>query len=148
MARKRKSRRPNPQGILLLFFGLILGVCAASIAYGFLLRHGGSGGGRLNFRIEVLNGTGERGLARRAARVLMRSGVDVLRVGNASDFSYSESILIARKRNARLKVLARLLNCQNLIEQLEPGAIADATLILGTDYKKLKLGLGRDSYLP
>jgi hypothetical protein len=145
---KRKKGTPLLQRLLLAGAGMMLALCVASVTYGFFLRHSGSGAGTQAFRIEVLNGTDQIGLAKKAARSLTKRGIDVLKVGNADDSEYEESILIGRRENSQVVVLGKLLNCDNIIVQLREKAIVDATLILGMDYKKLKLGFNRDFDLP
>ncbi len=144
--RKKRARSGLLQRALIFLSCAVLVLCAASITYGFFLRRTDVHPGRL--RIEVLNGTGERGLAQRAALALMRRGIDVFKVGNAERFSYRESILISRRKNPQVKLLANVLGCENTIEQLRRNAIVDATLILGSDYQRLKLGLREDLSLP
>ena len=148
MKRKRKNGKKLFQRILLVGVGAVLALCAASVTYGFFLRHAGGEEDATRFRIEVLNGTGQMGLAKKAARSLSRHGIDVLKVGNADEFGYEESILIGRKQHAQVALLGKLLNCDNVIVQLRPHAIVDATLILGADYKRLKLGFDTDLDLP
>ncbi len=147
---KRKKKRKNnlAQKFFLIFASMVLVLCAASITYGFFLRHaGGNNIEGQSFRIEVLNGTGERGLAQKVAVALKMKGIDVFETGNAKNFSYDRSILISRKKNSQFKQLGKLLGCKRLIEQLKEDGHVDATLILGADYKKLKLGLENNSLL-
>jgi len=146
MARKKKARKKSKgrhdflNRLLLFTVSVILALCAASFTYGFYLRHS-SRGGEGSFRVEVLNGTGRTGLARTAAKSLRRMGIDVYRYGNAGDFDYEESVLIARRRVTDIEILAKLINCGNVMEQLQNDPIVDATLILGGDYDRLYLGL-------
>ncbi len=98
-------------------------------------------------RIEVLNGTGERGLGRIVARALMRKRIDVLTVGNADKFDYKETILIARTKKPAVESLGEMLGCGRFIEQLKDDSMVDATLIIGADYRTLDLGLDKDSNL-
>ncbi|NIM19558.1 MAG: hypothetical protein GTO51_04160 [Candidatus Latescibacteria bacterium] len=143
MGKRRKKRESGVlQKSLLALSCIVLVLCAASIAFGFYLRHSG----RIHedwhpIRIEVLNGTGETGLAQVAADALMKKGIDVFRTGNAERFTYSESILIARRENPQFERLSRVLGCGCTVRQLKKNAIVDATLILGADYNELKLDL-------
>jgi hypothetical protein len=146
MARKRRPktrRKPSKRGfsqqVLLVLTGSALTLCMLSVMYGFLIRKSMAEHTIGELRIEVLNGTGEKGLAQSAARALRKMGVDVLHVSNAESFTYDESILVARKDNDRLKALGKALGCSNVIEQLKGDSIVDATLIIGADYQKLNL---------
>ena len=142
--RTRKSRSKAEGGfaqkLLIVFSSIVLVLCASSITYGFFVRLGD--GGQRQFRIEVLNGTGEAGLAHEAKRELLRRGIDVIEVGNANSFEYEHSVLIARKANADVKELGRILGCKDIIEQIREGTLEDASLILGADYRDLRLDWG------
>jgi hypothetical protein len=149
---KRKKKKKKRKGgflkkSLLAVSCMILVLCAASITYSFFLRHAGDRMGFQPIRIEVLNGTGERGLANRVALALMKKGIDVVKTGNADSFSHQNSILIARKKNSEFEKLSKVLGCSNTIEQLKDHAIMDATLLLGADYKSLKIGVEEDGIL-
>jgi len=129
--------------LALTILALLLVVCAASIGYSLFLRHGG-GGEEVGFRVEVLNGTGRPGLAAETARALRSRGIDVLRVGNADRFDYTRSVLVVRRRGPDIDTFARLIGCREVVEQLRPDDLVDATLVLGADYRDLKLGLERE----
>lgn len=149
MPRKKKhKRRSYSQDVLLVLTGSALTLCFLSIMYGVLIRESNAGRRVQGLRIEILNGTGQAGLASRAAEALRtQRGLDVLHVGNADSYSYRETILVARKKGVDLEPLARALGCESTIEQLRDDSIVDATLIIGSDYKELKLGMEPDSGL-
>ena len=145
MARKRRSKKKKQkpgfsQQVMLVLTGAALMLCALSIMYGFLIRQSVAENNLKGLRIEILNGIGEKGLARDIATALMKKGVDVFNVDNAENFSYDESILIARRKNDRVKALGRALGCDNVIVQLQEDSFVDATFIIGADYDRLKLG--------
>jgi GNAT superfamily N-acetyltransferase len=76
-----------------------------------------------------------------AARgALAKLGVDVVSVGNAERFDYSESILVARERGTDVRLLGEMIRCRHVVDQLDKSAAADASLILGADYRSLALG--------
>ena len=133
------------QRMLVGLSGVVLVMCAASISYGLFIRGGGIAPRAL--RVEVLNGTGVVGLAHRAKRGLHRRGVDVIGVGNAGNFDYEESILIARRKGGEVRELGELLGCRHVVEQLKSEKLEDATLILGKDYRTLRLGWELESDL-
>ena len=136
---KKKEKRKLSQDVLMLLTGGALTLCILSIGYGFLIRQSVAEHEVQEFRIEVLNGTGEKGLAARAAAALRQKGIDVFQVENADHFSYRETILIGRKRGEDLQTLGQALGCDNVIEQLTADSFVDATLILGADYRSLNL---------
>lgn len=149
---KRKKKATKKQGrhsqnLLMMATGALLTLCVLSISYGYLIRQSVAENKVQDFRIEILNGTGQSGLASKAADVLRQRGIDVLDVSNADHFTYSETILIGRKSGRDLAALGRSLGCDNVIEQLVDDSLVDATLILGADFDELNMGLGGDSRL-
>jgi len=89
--------------------------------------------------VSVLNGTGAKGIAGQAEISLAKLGVRVLEVGNADRFDYEESILVARKRGADVERLGERIGCRQVIAQFDDSAVEDASLILGADYRRLRL---------
>lgn len=57
-------------------------LCVASVTYSFIYRHRDGAKPRA-IRFEVLNGTGEQGIAHEAKRGLFHRGIDMISVGNA-----------------------------------------------------------------
>jgi hypothetical protein len=151
VAKRKKKKKKRKSGFLkkslLAVSCMVLVLCAASITYSFFLRHAGDGMDNHPIRIEVLNGTGESGLANRVARALMKRGIDVVSTGNAENFSHQQTILIARKKNPEIEQLSKILGCRNTIEQLKDHAIIDATLLIGNDFKSLKIDIEEDGIL-
>ncbi len=146
MARRRKrkkNQRNHAQDLLLVFTGAVLMLCVLSVFYGYRIRQSFADSELRELRIEVLNGTGQPGLAAKAAAVLRKARIDVFEFGNAPRFDYRESVLIARTKDRDLGALGKKLGCDNLIEALVEDSIVDATLILGADYQSLNLGLSR-----
>jgi hypothetical protein len=147
--KKRKKKQTKAQKLTVLAAGLALVVCAVSVAVGLLNRYTDLDNSKIprDIRIEVLNGTGEKGLAQKVAVALVKRRVDVLHVDNADNFDYEESVLIARKRRPELEPLVEMLGCTRFVEQLRDDMMVDATLIVGADYRRLNLGNGLDSDL-
>lgn len=141
MPRKRRKKKKGgfSQQIALVLAGSALTLCALSVMYGFLIRNSMAENNLQDLRIEILNGTGEQGLARAAAMTLIERGVDVIDYGNAVDFSFGESMIIARRKHDGIRALGRNLGCENVVEQYKEDSLADAVLILGADYGKLRL---------
>jgi len=143
----RKKRRGGFfQKLLVGLSGSILVLCVASITWGFFIRQGDGTHGR--YRVDVLNGTGEGGLARRARLGLLRRGIDVIDARNATHFDYKESVLVAVREGVDVEELGRAIGCDNVIVQLKDESLADAELILGEDYRKLRLDWDYRSDLP
>ncbi len=128
---------------------VVLGVCVASVAVGVMNWHEGEEDEGMDevLRIEILNGTGEKGLARKVAIALIKKKVDVLNVDNAKSFDYKESVIIARSDNPAVAALGELIGCRQVVEQLTEGTMVDATFILGEDFRKLDIEIDFESDL-
>jgi hypothetical protein len=139
--RKRGRKRAGTgQRFVVALAIVVLVLCAASISFSVFVRKTGADGTSRPLRIELLNGTGVAGIADSARGALTKLGVDVVSVGNAERFDYSESILVARERGTDVRLLGEMIGCQHVVDQLDKAATADASLILGADYRDLALG--------
>jgi hypothetical protein len=139
--RKRGRKRAGiGQRIAVGLSIVVLVLCAASISFSLFVRRAEDGGTSRPLRIEILNGTGVAGIAESARGAMARLGVDVVAVGNAERFDYRESILVARARGADARLLGEVIGCRHVVDQVDRAADADATLILGADYRSLALG--------
>ncbi len=91
-------------------------------------------------QIEVLNGTGESGLAMRTAVELRKAGVDVLIVGDAEHFHFERSIIVDRRGDRDIvSRLSMLTGCRNVIEQKQERPLVDATFVIGGDMSDLSV---------
>lgn len=140
MAKRKKKKKGaffSPVTVTVVIFCVI----AFSLAVRWLDIGRGSGRGEIAFQIEVMNGTGETGIAMKTATELRKMGIDVLIVGDAEGYDYDESLLIDRKGNDKLmKKLARQLGVDRIIQQIQARPLVDATLIIGKDKDRLKIG--------
>jgi hypothetical protein len=143
-SRKKRNRRALRGGIgqriAVGLSTLVLVLCAASITFGLFVRQTGGDGKARPLRLALLNGTGIPGIAGNAQAELSRLGVEVVSVGNAERFDYRESILVAKKRGGEVALLGEIIGCGHVVRQLDREAPEDASLILGADYRALKLG--------
>ena len=138
MSRRKRKKRPRVVG----------GAIVASIviiAVSLIVRWSGIGErftrDEAPFQIEVLNGTGEAGLAMKTAKELRTLGIDVLLVGDADGYDFEETLLIDRKGNPRLlRRLSRRIGCRRTLQQIQPNPIVDVTIIIGRDMERLLLG--------
>jgi hypothetical protein len=138
MAAKKKKKRSIAPAEVIIVLALIL------MAFSIAVRWSGIGRKLAvpeePFQIEVLNGTGEPGVAREVTMRLRRMGIDVLIEGNAQRFDYRETILVDRKGNPELmKKLSRRLGVSRVITQIQERPRIDATLIVGWDRERLRL---------
>lgn len=140
MARRKRTKKRSS-----LFPVVVIVVLVCVIAFSLAVRWLDIGrrlaSEEAAFQIEVLNGTGETGVAMETAMELRKMGIDVLIVGDAEQYDFDESLLIDRKGNARLMAkLARLLGCRKIIQQIQERPLVDATFIIGKDKGSLKIG--------
>ena len=138
MARKKKKNRDFPAAAVVMTMVVVLMGLSLAVRW--------SGIGRnlsipeAPFQIEVLNGTGEPGVARDVTMRLRKMGIDVLIEGNAERFDYRETVLVDRKGNpALMRKLSRRLGVGRVVTQIQERPRIDATLIIGWDRERLRL---------
>jgi hypothetical protein len=94
-----------------------------------------------NIQVEVLNGCGKDGLARRVTEFLRKKEVDVVSQGNYLNFDVRNSIILDRVDNPeRASQLAKILGISRDQIQVKKDSNLqlDATVVLGADYKSLE----------
>ena len=138
MARKKKKNRGFPAAAVVMTMVVVLMGLSLAVRW--------SGIGRnlsipeTPFQIEVLNGTGEPGVAREVTMRLRKMGIDVLIEGNAERFDYRETVLVDRKGNpALMRKLSRRLGVGRVVTQIQERPRVDATLVIGWDRERLRL---------
>lgn len=90
------------------------------------------------FQMEVLNGTGEKGIAKEITTQLRRLGIDVLIERNAERFDFRETVLVDRRGNpALMKRLSKQLGCVRVLKQFQDRPEVDVTLVIGWNRDKL-----------
>lgn len=92
---------------------------------------------KLNFNIQVLNGSGIQGLANRTQRYLKSFNYTISGYGNASSDNFETTTILVRKGNREgAERLGELINCQYIYSQIEEGIddTIDFTIILGKDF--------------
>lgn len=93
-------------------------------------------------QLEVLNGCGVPGLANDFTSVLRKNGFDVVETGNFKNFDMQNTVVIARTfdaENARRVADALGINSENVFIEASEDFYLDATVVIGSDYKSLKL---------
>ena len=86
-------------------------------------------------RVEVLNGTATRGLARRATLHLRDRGFDVVAMGNAPERRDS-TLVLDRAGNAEFaKMVAEALGGARIESRADPSGYLDVTVVLGAAWR-------------
>ena len=86
-------------------------------------------------RVEVLNGSGQSGLARSATEVLRGQGFDVVYFGNASESDHDSSVVLDRGGRVDFaRDVADALRIPRVVSQPDSNLYLDATVVLGEDW--------------
>jgi hypothetical protein len=94
-----------------------------------------------NIQVEVLNGCGKNGLAKRVTEFLRKKEVDVVSQGNYLNFNVHNTMILDRVDNPEyVNQLAETLGISRDQIQVKKDSNLqlDATVVLGADYKSLK----------
>ena len=87
-------------------------------------------------RVEVLNATATRGLARTATDVLRDRGFDVVQTGNAGGFSQESSLVLDRIGNPQMaQQVAAALGIARVESRRDTLLVLDVTVVLGKDWR-------------
>ncbi|HEU4364042.1 MAG TPA: LytR C-terminal domain-containing protein [Candidatus Krumholzibacteria bacterium] len=139
---KRRARRSARGGlgqrVAVALATIVLVLCAASVTFSLFFQ--APDGTRRQLTVAIRNGSGVPGIAADAEAALRRMEVRVVEVGNAERFDYEETVVIVRRRGAEADRLAERIGCGNVTVQVRKDAAADVELILGADYRSLRLG--------
>ena len=93
-----------------------------------------------DIQVEVLNGCGVDGVARRMTEYLRDTGFDVVNTENADHFDYSRTIVLDRSgdREKAVNVAVKLgLDTTAVRQEINEGLLLHATVIIGGDYESL-----------
>lgn len=89
-------------------------------------------------KVEVLNGSGEKGAAGQVGDLLLSLDYDVVAVDNAESFDYETSVLLDRSGAGRpIAELGERIGADSIVVDPDPDLLLDATLILGRDWRRL-----------
>lgn len=97
-------------------------------------------GVRRVIRVQVLNGTGEAGVAGKVASALREGGFHVVEVRNADRQDYYATLVVARRDDpAAALAVAKYLGGPPVIRQAWSSDEAEVTVVLGSDRSRLRL---------
>lgn len=93
--------------------------------------------------VEVLNACGVQGLANDISQYLRKYNFDVVNIGNYKNFDVERTLLLDRVSYSReyAKKVAKELGVadRQVVEQIDNSLELDVTVIVGKDYKNLKV---------
>ena len=90
-------------------------------------------------KVEVLNGTGVRGLAQTVSIRLLDLGFDVVAIENADHFNYQATHIVERSsRTGSGRVVADKIGVDSVAVALDLDRFLDATVIVGHDWPKIR----------
>jgi hypothetical protein len=90
--------------------------------------------------VQVLNGSGESGVAAKAASYLRAGGFHVVEVKNADRFDYFATLVVARTEDPGPALdVAGYLGNPPVIRQSWSSDLAEVTVVLGRDRSKVRL---------
>jgi hypothetical protein len=91
-------------------------------------------------RVQVLNGSGEGGVAARVAGALREGGFQVVEVKNADRGDWFATVVLARRDDtSAARVVARYLGGPPVVRQAWDSDLADVTVVIGSDRSRLRL---------
>lgn len=85
--------------------------------------------------VEVLNGSGRRGLARAATRALRQSGFDVVYFGTVTDSVRTTQVLARRGDSSAAARVAKALGTGQARVHIDTLLRVDVSVLLGADYR-------------
>jgi hypothetical protein len=88
--------------------------------------------------VEVLNGTGRKGVANLVAERLRREGFDVVKIGNAPEKTYARTV-VAERRDAgpAAEHVAAVLGVRGACPFRNENLLVDATVFVGRDIEEI-----------
>ena len=90
---------------------------------------------RAAVRVEVLNGSGEAGLARNATHALRTEGFDVVFFGNAGRFDHAHSMVLDRVGDPRgARAVAHAMGIDSVVTAVDSSLMLEVTIVLGDDW--------------
>ena len=98
--------------------------------------------GKKVIQLDVLNGCGVAGMAGKFTDYLRLRGFDVVESGNYKTFDVAETLVIDRVGDMETaKKVAQSLGVpdKNVIQQINPAYFLDVTVVIGHDYKTLRV---------
>ena len=90
--------------------------------------------------VEVLNGSGQDGMARLGTRQLRGKGLDVVNVGNAPETVDSTRIILRRGEPSAAEQVRAALGTGTIRTQIDTLRRVDVTVVLGPDYRPEESG--------
>ncbi|HVP70685.1 MAG TPA: LytR C-terminal domain-containing protein [Gemmatimonadaceae bacterium] len=126
----------------IVVLALVVAALGISLVWSHLAPGGAPVTGREHhvIRVQVLNGSGEGGLASRVASTLRDGGFQVVEVRNADRSDYFATLVVARRGDLEpARVVSRYLGGPPIVRQAWESDLAEVTVVLGSDRSRLRL---------
>jgi len=137
------AERLRLSGLAAWTLGLLVAALIGSMVWGMVRPRESmrsAGPHRQVIRVQVLNGTGEGGIATRVASWLREGGFQVVEVRNADRSDYFATLVVARRPELdAARAVARYLGGPPVIRQSWTSDLAEVTVVLGSDRSRLRL---------
>ena len=88
----------------------------------------------VRIKVEVLNATRNRGVARRVTLYLRDRGFDVVAMGNSGRLQSNTVVLDRSKHPEWAGLIAKALRADSTLERADSSRYLDATVLIGTDW--------------
>lgn len=88
----------------------------------------------VRIKVEVLNATRNRGVARRVTLYLRDRGFDVVAMGNSGRLQSNTVVLDRSKHPEWAMLIAKALRADSTLERPDTSRYLDATVLIGTDW--------------
>ena len=88
----------------------------------------------VRIKVEVLNATRNRGVARRVTLYLRDRGFDVVAMGNSGRLQSNTVVLDRSKHPEWAGLIAKALRADSTLERPDSSRYLDATVLIGTDW--------------
>ena len=88
----------------------------------------------MRIKVEVLNATRNRGVARRVTLYLRDRGFDVVAMGNSGRLQSNTVVLDRSKHPEWAGLIAKALRADSTLERPDTSRYLDATVLIGTDW--------------
>jgi LytR cell envelope-related transcriptional attenuator len=137
------AAKSNPTRLAIIVVGLLVTALAGSLIWSRVMPSDSDralDAKHRVIRVQVLNGSGEGGIASRVASFLREGGFQVVDVRNADRPDYFTTMVVSRRAGLdAARAVAHDLGDLPVIRQAWESDLAEVTVVLGSDRSRLRL---------